>query len=56
MLLPQEMRAFEEPVTSQNGLVAALWPKKRCIIPDTNMDGTPGNILPTASEMRVNAL
>jgi hypothetical protein len=56
MLVAPEVRAFQKPVTSQNGLVAALGLKESCIIPDTQSDGASSKVLPGVCRAREDAL
>jgi hypothetical protein len=45
MLSAQEMGTFQEPIAGQNDLVAAVRSKKRCVIPDPQVDNAPCMIL-----------
>jgi len=56
MRVAPEVRAFQKPVTSQNGLVAGLGSKKCCIIPDTQSDGACANVLRGVCRAREDAL
>jgi hypothetical protein len=56
MLVALEVRAFQKPVTSQNGIVAARGSKKRCIIPDTQSDGASSKVLRGVCRAREDAL